>query len=157
LAEIADELSHDTDADADEIVDAALDALEKFLEDAEEAQAVSAPLAVEQTDIQARIIRQLSAIEAAKDECLAVHDQEYQRECFVRARVLEFSPLPLDEFDKLAEGLVLRPRIKPSEDALEAVKAAHAEATSKILQLHADYLSNSRTFRVLPPDQSSTT
>lgn len=156
LAEIARDLSNDTDHDAIEVTQSALEAVDQILSDVENAFIVSTPLAEEQTDIDASIIDHVSNIKTAKDECLTVHAQEHQRECFVKGRASALPEFDLSEFDRLQDGLELRPRFKPNEDGLEAVKTAHSQSVTKILQAHADYLASSKSYRVSPPNQSTT-
>lgn len=156
LAELARHLKNDTDHDVTEIIENALDSVDKTLADVETVVAISAPLADEESAVEAAIIRHISEVQTAKEECLTVHQQEHERECFILGRNIPLPELDLGEFNALLDGLTVKARFKPNEDALEAVRVAHSQATTKILQAHADYLANRQSYRVPPPNQPTT-
>lgn len=153
LAEIGQDLSQDTLADANEITENALEKIDTILDGIEKASLVSTPHADEESNIKSRIIKYKSNIQAAIDECEVLHQQEHERACFRTQRKLALEPLDFTEFDRLHTGLDINPRQRPNDDALEAVRTAHTDATAKIMQAHSEFIASISSYRILPPNQ----
>lgn len=151
MAELAHDLAFSAEDDGQDIVDDGLDAIDDALDDAEDAAILSAPLADEETALKARIIKFKSAVQTAKQECLAFNAQEAERQSFVAGEVIAPEPVPLPEFDCLLDGLELRPRSKPDDEIMESLRLAHTDASNEIAQAHSDFLGQLKNYRIQPP------
>lgn len=156
LCEVDDSSRSEIDADAEDLVEDALEQFDDLLDDTEDTFLAASPLPDDASAIEQQKAELSTDIAAAKDRVRVFADKQHADACFVEGKDLPKPALDFSEFDALVIDKVMPQPVRPKRELLDALRAVHADASAAVSEAHAAYLASVQGFRFSPPQSPST-
>lgn len=156
-ADYAGRTAAESNEDAEDIVQSALDQIEDIFEDAESPVLDDQEARDDQLALAEDVLRFNADVEDAKGELEVFAQAEWNRQSFIEGTEVERPYLDIRDFETLLidpDTVCLPPA--PQDIPLDPLRQAHVEATASITTAFAEYMSAVQGFRVLPPNPSPT-
>ncbi|MEM9128186.1 MAG: hypothetical protein AAGA97_00435 [Pseudomonadota bacterium] len=156
LCEIDASSRGEIDAEAEDLVDDALEQFDDLLHDTEDAFLAASPLPDDASAIEEQVAELGADISAAKDRVRIFADKVHSEQSFVEGEMLPMPSLDFGELDALSIKKSIPQPVRPKRELLDALRTAHADGSAGVSEAHAAYLASVQGFRFSPPKSATT-